>query len=209
MARRSRKSEEVRDALSGVEDSASTPPDDSASQSPARRAADRDRHVSVKEAAGLLDRDRNTISKWLDQGCPFVQKADRDLGRAWVLDLAEVVRWLEKRAADTTAEKLGAGADGLISKDEAERRTAIAKMTVAEKVAAEAVGTVVPVSVVIDRVSEDYNKIRSRLMALPTAIAGRVDQRLSDKAREVADEIVRDALESFRADKTVDPNAGE
>jgi len=74
--------------------------------SAARRAASKERYVSLKELASFLDRDRNTVSKWLDAGLPFVEKADRDLGKAWVFDTAEVVRWLEKRAADTTAEKL-------------------------------------------------------------------------------------------------------
>lgn len=54
---------------------------------------------------------------------PYVEKVDRDLGKAWSFDTAEVVRWLEKRAADTAAEKLGvSGLDGKTSEEEAKRR---------------------------------------------------------------------------------------
>lgn len=209
MAKRTRKAQGVMDSLTESVPETDTPDADSASLSQAKRDAARARRVSLKELAAFLDRDRNTVTKWLDQGCPYVQKADRDLGRAWVLDVSEVVRWLENRAASATADKLGASENGLISKDEAERRTAIAKMTVAEKVAAETIAAVVPMSVVIDRVTADYTDVRARLMALPEAIAGRVEQRLADRVREVADEQVRNALKALRADKGLHPSEEE
>jgi len=170
--------------------------------SASRRSASRDRLVSLKELASILDRDRNTISKWLDNGLPYVDKADRDLGKAWSFDTAEVVRWLEKRAADTAAEKLGAsGLDGKTSEDEAKRRRAVAAAIITELEAAEAVKTVVRVSHVVDRISADYSEIRSRLMSLPDAIAGRVEASVAQKVREVADKQVRSALKSLRVDK--------
>lgn len=201
MARRSRKRERVMKQLVGDEPEADTPGDDSAPLSAAKREAAKSRHVSLKEAATLLDRDRNTITKWLDQGCPYVEKADRDLGKAWVLDLGEVVRWLEKRAADAAAEKLGAAGDGAISEEEAKRRRAVAQAIIAEVEAAETLRTVVRVSAVIERVASDYNEVRSRLMAVPDAIAGRVEQRVAERVREIADEQIRNALKALKADR--------
>jgi terminase small subunit / prophage DNA-packing protein len=170
--------------------------------SASRRSASRDRLVSLKELASILDRDRNTISKWLDIGLPYVDKADRDLGKAWSFDTAEVVRWLEKRAADTAAEKLGVlGSDGKTSEDEAKRRRAVAAAIITELEAAEAVKTVVRVSHVVDRISADYSEIRSRLMSLPDAISGRVETKVAQKVREIADEQVRSALKALRVDR--------
>ncbi len=170
--------------------------------SSSRRAASKDRLVSLKELASFLDRDRNTVTKWLDHGLPFVEKADRDLGKAWSFDTAEVVRWLEKRAADAAAEKLGAtGLEGKTSEEEAKRRRAVAAAIITELEAAEAVKTVVRVSHVVDRISSDYSEIRSRLMMLPDAIAGRVEASVAQKVREVADKQVRSALEELRVDK--------
>jgi len=170
--------------------------------SASRRSAARERLVSLKELAAILDRDRNTISKWLDAGLPFVDRADRDLGKAWSFDTAEVVRWLEKRAADTAAEKLGVlGSDGKTSEEEAKRRRAVAAAIITELEAAEAVKTVVRVSHVVDRISADYSEIRSRLMSLPDAISGRVETKVAQKVREIADEQVRSALKALRVDR--------
>lgn len=174
-----------------------------------RRSAARERLVSLKELASFLDRDRNTVTKWLDHGLPYVEKGDRNLGKAWSFDTAEVVRWLEKRAADTTAEKLGmTGLDGKTSEEEAKRRRAVAAAIITELEAAEAVRTVVRVSHVVDRISQDYSEIRSRLMMLPDAIAGRVETKVSQKVREVADKQVRKALEALRVDKDFEQAEG-
>lgn len=170
--------------------------------SSSRRSAAKDRLVSLKELASFLDRDRNTVTKWLDHGLPYVEKADRDLGKAWSFDTAEVVRWLEKRAADAAAEKLGvSGLDGKTSEEEAKRRRAVAAAIITELEAAEAVKTVVRISHVVDRIATDYGEIRSRLMMLPDAIAGRIDAKVAQKVREIADEQVRSALKALRVDR--------
>jgi len=170
--------------------------------SSARRAAAKKRYVSLAELASFLERDRNTVAKWPDAGLPYVEKADRDLGKPWIFDTAEVVRWLEKRAADTTAEKLGNIAiDGRTSEEEAKRRRAVAAAIITELEAAEAVRTVVRVSHVIEKIAADYAEIRSRLMSLPDAIAGRVEAGVAQKVREIADEQVRTALKALRVDR--------
>lgn len=173
-----------------------------------RREAAKVRHVSLKEAASLLDRDRNTIMKWIDAGCPFVEKADRDLGKAWVLDIADIVRWLEDRSARLTAEKLGVNAEGAITEEEAKRRRAVAQAVIAEIEASEVLKTVVRTSAAIERVASDYAEIRSKMMAVPDAIAGRVEQRVSGKVRSIADEIIRLALESLKVDRELAASEG-
>ncbi|MCH4539464.1 terminase small subunit [Ochrobactrum sp. A-1] len=166
------------------------------------RDAVKDRLVSLKELSTLLHRDRNTVSGWLSHGLPYVEKADRDLGKAWSFDTAEVVRWLEKRAADSAVEKLGVlGSDGKTSEEEAKRRRAVAAAIITELEAAEAVKTVVRVSHVVDRISSDYSEIRSRLMSLPDAISGRVETKVAQKVREIADEQVRSTLKALRVDR--------
>ncbi|WP_343314036.1 terminase small subunit [Brucella sp. BE17] len=177
--------------------------------SSSRRAAAKNRLVSLKELADFLERDRNTVSSWLKFGLPFVEKADRDLGKAWSFDTAEVVRWLEKRAADAAAEKLGTtGLDGKTSEDEAKRRRAVAAAIITELEAAEAVKTVVRVSHVVDRISADYSEIRSRLISLPDAISGRVETKVAQKVREIADEQVRSALKALRVDRDFQQSEG-
>ncbi|MCX2696233.1 terminase small subunit [Ochrobactrum chromiisoli] len=166
------------------------------------RAAIKNRIVSLQELSTLLHRDRNTISAWLKHGLPYVEAADKNIGKAWSFDTAEVVRWLEKRAADSAVEKLGVlGSDGKTSEEEAKRRRAVAAAIITELEAAEAVKTVVRVSHVVDRISADYSEIRSRLMSLPDAISGRVETKVAQKVREIADEQVRSALKALRVDR--------
>ena len=204
MARRTKRSDEVRSALSGETNPDSTPDDDSAPLSPAKREAAKARHVSLKEAAAFLDRDRNTLTKWIEkEGCPYVEKADRDLGKAWVLDLAEVVRWLERRAADTAAERLGGATDGVTSEDEAKRRRAVAQAVVAELDMLERLRSVVPVDDILDLWSKDYGEIRTKVMALPDVLAANVDPSISSLVRTIADEHARSVLDSLKTGKTL------
>jgi len=87
---------------------------------------------SLTETASLLGKHRNTVKGWLSQGCPVVTKADRARGVEWALSIPDVVGWLVDRAAKDAAD----GAEGdvsRISKDEADRRKAVAQ-AIAEEV---------------------------------------------------------------------------
>lgn len=77
----------------------------------------------------------------------------------------------------------------------------MAAAIITELEAAEAVKTVVRVSHVVDRIANDYAEIRSRLMSLPDAISGRVETKVAQKVREIADEQVRSALKTLRVDR--------
>lgn len=177
-------------------------PDENSAPLGSSREAAKLRLVSVKQAGTLLNRDRNTINKWLDQGCPFVTKADRALGIAWELDIADVVRWLEQRAGDAAAEKFG-GEEGKTSEDEAKRRRAVAQAVVAELDMLERLRSVVPVGMVLDAWSKDYSEIRGKLMSIPDAIAGNVDVSISSKVRKIADDHIRSVLDGLKTRDTL------
>lgn len=148
-------------------------PEDSAPA--ARREAANLRLVSVKQAATLLNRDRNTVQKWLDRGCPFVTKGDRALGIAWELDLADVVKWLEERAGENAAEKFASSTGGQVSEDEAKRRKALAQAVVAELDMLERLDTIVLKSDVLDLIAAYYGEIKSKLMSIADTVGARVD----------------------------------
>lgn len=180
-------------------------PDDSAPPV-AKRDAAKLRLVSVKQAATLLNRDRNTIQKWLDKGCPHVTKADRDLGIAWELDLADVVRWLEDRAADAAAERFGDGKDGKTTEDEAKRRRAVAQAVVAEIDMLERLRSVVPTDYVLDLWSTDYATIRDKAMSIPDLIAANVDPSIASHVSGIADKAIRGVLDKLKTrDKLLKP----
>jgi phage terminase Nu1 subunit (DNA packaging protein) len=201
MARRSRKAEEVLESLSPEPESFSNTDDESAPRSAAQRTAAKSRHVSLKQLAELLDRDRNTIMKWAAQGCPCVEKGDRDLGRPWTFDLAEVVKWREKSAAELAVEKIG-GAK--VDEESLRLRKMSAAVILAENDAAEAVKLVARVSAMLDLVRKDYVEIAGVMRSLPDAIASKVEARFQAKVRGVADEQVRSALSSLKAEGKIE-----
>ncbi len=161
------------------------------------------RQMSLKQLAAFLNRDRNTVMKYLDQGMPSVEQADRDRGVAWVIDSAEAVRWLEERAARNVAEKLG-GDTKSVTKEEAERRDWVARMVIREKDAAESVSMVAKISAILDLIRKDYTELRLRLVAVPDTLAGKVDPKISAKVRDVAEEQIREALNTLVAEAEVE-----
>jgi phage terminase Nu1 subunit (DNA packaging protein) len=203
-ARKSKPREVLSDEPEGPIPSA--PRDDEAATPLTKREAAKARCVSLKQAAALLNRDRNTLMKYLSQGLPYVEKADRDRGVSWMLDLGDVVRWLEERAAKNVADRLSAG-EGM-TEDQAKARTAVAKMITAEAEAAEIVKLVAKIHDMLDLVKKDYTELRLRLVAVPDALAGKVDAKVSDKVRNAAREQIKEALEALKADKGDVPGRG-
>lgn len=160
------------------------------------------RHMSLQKLAAFLNRDRNTVQKYIDQGMPVVEKADRERGISWVIDSAEAVRWLEERAATKVAEKIG-DVRGM-SEDEAKAQTAVMKMISASVAAAEDIRMVAKIQDMLDLVRRDYAELRLRLIAIPDTLAGKVDAKISSKIRDVAEEQIKGALKALVADTEAD-----
>lgn len=199
------------DPLLKPSDTESHPPSFSAdvsAPSSSSRSSTSARHMSLKQLATFLNRDRNTVMKYLDQGMPAVEKADRDRGAAWVIDSADAVRWLEERAAKNVADRFG-GDLKTVSKEDAERRDAVAKMIIREVDAAESAKMVAKISVMLDLIRRDYAELRLRLMSIPDTLAGKVDAKISAKIRDVGEEQIRAAIAALVADTEVDDGSKE
>ncbi len=89
------------------------------------------RTYSLTRAATELGLHRNTLSAWLDRGCPAVTKADRSRGVDWQLKLGDIFDWRVKTAVDDALSGFH-GEAGQITKDEADRRKAVAQAQLAE-----------------------------------------------------------------------------
>jgi terminase small subunit / prophage DNA-packing protein len=173
-----------------------TPPEDSAPLASTRAEA-KSRHLSLQKLAAFLNRDRNTVQKYIDQGMPVVERADRDRGISWVIDSADAVRWLEERSATKVAEKIG-DVRGM-SEDEAKAQTAVYKMISSSVAAAEDIRMVAKVQDMLDLMRQDYVELLLRLGAVPDTIAGKVDAKISAKVRAVAEEQIQSALKALVA----------
>jgi phage terminase Nu1 subunit (DNA packaging protein) len=81
-------------------------------------------HLNRSSLAEYIGVSPPTIDRMVKQGAPVVQRGSR--GVEWIFDSAEVIRWQIERAIEQAA---GEEPTGL---DEIERRTAYAKMEMAE-----------------------------------------------------------------------------
>lgn len=168
-----------------------------------RKEAAKARHMSLSQFAVIVNRDRNTVAKYLDQGMPFFTRADKSRGIEWVLDSAECIGWLEDRAATRTAGAL-TGDSSKIDIEEAKRRTAVAKMKSAEVEAAELLRMVARIDEMLALIKRDYAELRIRLMAIPSALAAKVEAKLSNKVREDATKLIKSALNVLKADEEIE-----
>lgn len=97
---------------------------------------------SLLQASAILGVHRNTLGGWIEAGCPVIKRADRSRGIEWQISIAQVVEWRISRAVE---DALSGYQDesGKITKDEADRRRAIALAITAEVAADEALNVVV------------------------------------------------------------------
>lgn len=148
---------------------------------------------SVSEMSALLGVHRNTVSKWLQQGCPFVEKANRDTGKEWALSLPDVVEWQRNKAVEAAV-----GDTAKLDVDEARRRKIAAEAALAELDLAERRGHVVRVDVVMQAIGDQLSNCRAKLLALPTKAAPLMVP-LDDvlECRDVLDSLVREALDEL------------
>lgn len=148
---------------------------------------------SLKELSGLLGVHRNTVAKWLDQGCPFVEKADRNTGKEWALSLPDVIEWQRNKAVEAAI-----GDTAKLDVDEARRRKIAAEAALAELDLAERRGHVVRIDVVMQIIGDQLSNCRAKLLALPTKAAPLMvplDSVL--ECRDVLDGLVREALDEL------------
>jgi len=120
---------------------------------------------SLVEVAGLLNVTRQTIDRWLKNGCPFVERADRNRGKDWQLSLPDVVAWREQRAVQAAI-----GDTSTLGIDEARRRKVAAEAALAELELAKQRGEVVSIDVALQVIGDQLAVCRSRLLNLPTKL---------------------------------------
>ena len=148
---------------------------------------------SMNELAGLLGVTRQTVDRWLKQGCPYVEKADRDRGREWQLSLPGVVEWRERRAVEQAV-----GDTSKLDIDEARRRKTAAEAALAELELSKLRSEVVSLSVVSEVIGDQLSACRARLLSLPTKIAPLVAPLTNIiECRDAIDAAVREALDEI------------
>lgn len=168
------------------------------------------REMSMTALCEFLDVTDVTLRKWVkSEGCPYLQQADKKIGKTWLFDSAAVVRWYADRAAKLAVERVGVSEDGVISTDEAKRRRWVALAISAELDTGEKLKEFVRVPVALRRMENDYSKIRIGLQNLPNAIAGHLAPSVRDLVKAKITDAVSKLLDSFRVGIGDDEEASE
>src|SRR5687767_15160187 len=123
------------------------------------------RRVNRSELAEILGVDVTTIDRMVRRGMPYVQRAT-SRGKGWVFDTAAVREWELQRAVENVI----TDSEG-ISREEAEKRKAIAQAHLAEHDLAEKQREVISVDLVAAIVRKDYTAVRARLLSMPAKLA--------------------------------------
>lgn len=148
---------------------------------------------SMNELAGLMGVTRQTIDRWLKQGCPFVERADRDRGREWALSLPAVIEWREKLAVERAI-----GDTSKLDIDEARRRKTAAEAALAELELTKQRGEVVALSVVATVIGDQLSACKARLLSIPTKVSPLVATATNvQECRDLLDGAVREALDEI------------
>lgn len=103
-----------------------------------------------------------TIDRWVKEGMPVVQRGTR--GTQWIFDLPDVIRWYGQRAAESAA------GENLTDLAEIERRTAHAKMEMAELELATKRGEVAAIRDFERAQAKAFAEIRTNVMNVPQRV---------------------------------------
>lgn len=128
------------------------------------------RDVNRSDLANICGVSLPTIDAWIRKNCPVVERGSR--GRQWRFDSAAVIDWRIKQAVDAATSGL-LDKDGKTSKDEADRRRAVANAITAEVEADEMLKSVVSRFDAESCVADFCQALRSGFSNAGSKIAGR------------------------------------
>lgn len=156
------------------------------------------RIVNRTDVATLCNVSLPTVDKWVRNGCPVVERGSK--GREFQFDIAAVIDWRIKSAVDQAVAGLQ-DVDGKTSKDEADRRKAVANAVVAEVEADEALKAVVSRFDAESVMADFCQALRSGLSNAGTKIAGRTTTMTNpNEIRELCEAEINRAFQAAEAD---------
>lgn len=161
-------------------------------------AAPQKRTFSLFEAASILGVHRNTLAKWINDGCPVVTKGDRGRGVEWEICIADVIAWREQRLIEEISAKYQ-DKGGATNEQGYRVRKAAAEAVVAEIEAESALKRVVDVEYVTTKLATFLGNLRTRLSAVGAKAAGRsgLPAHQAAQMKELIDQEIRESLRTI------------
>lgn len=132
------------------------------------------RLVNRADLAGIFGVSVNTVTNWIEKGCPYVERGSN--GVEWQFDTAAVIDWKIQRAVENVAMSTGdeGGKDSSKARrEDADCRRAVANAIVAEIDADEALKAVVSRHDVVADMATFCQVLRTGLSNMASKVAGR------------------------------------
>lgn len=128
------------------------------------------RNLNRNEVSEFFGVSTNTVDAWVRANCPYVQKGGR--GRSWIFNSADLHQWrIQIATGGKNTDPDDEERSGLVSKEEAEKRTANARMIREEIETAHLVGAVIEIDLVDQVFGKQVDKVRARLLSIPAKAA--------------------------------------
>lgn len=171
--------------------------------------------VKKADLADIFGYSLPTVDAWVKEGCPV--EATGGKGKAYEFDTTRVYRWLlgrEKRpgrAKEREEQTLVDPETGevKISKEEADRRKAVADAKKSELDLANKMGLVAPIDMIAKVVGDEIANARARLLAVPTKLRPTIQvcSNGDDKTKRLMGEVeklVHEALQEIKSYEATD-----
>jgi len=140
------------------------------------------RLLNRAEVAGIFAVSVNTVTNWIEKGCPYVERGSN--GIEWQFDSAAVIDWRIQRAIENVA--MNAGDDSSKARrEDADCRRAVANAIVAEINADEALKAVVSRHDAVADMATFCQVLRTGLSNMASKVAGRAATMTSASEIEV------------------------
>lgn len=160
-------------------------------------AASERRTFSMFEAATIIGVTRQTLAKWVNDGCPTVTKGDRSRGIEWEINIADVIGWREQRLIEEISAKYQ-DKGGATNEAGYRTRRAAAEAVIAEIEAEETLHRVVDVEYVTQKLSQFLANLRTRMTGVGAKVAGRAASMKSPaQIKELIDAEIRESLRTI------------
>ncbi|MDO9427791.1 MAG: terminase small subunit [Methylobacterium sp.] len=167
---------------------------------------------SASEFADLIGCSRGTVSKWIRDGMP-TEGGEPAPGKPHLIDVGVAVRWLQGRAAAEAKEDAGGGpadlpSDGGETYEDAKFRKERALANAAESDAsikaiaeAERLGSVAPISTMLDTVRQEYASLATKLSEVGRLVEIGFSKAKPERIGREIDAMIRQAMtDNLRCD---------
>lgn len=150
--------------------------------------------VSMIQLAKLMGVSSKTIKNWVNVG----MEGDYGSGKGWVFDSAKCFRWrIEKEANDIFERFNLSPEDGVITKLEAERRTAVANSELIQLKLEKEREQVALIDDLMLNFSSALSEVRGKLVSLPSRISGLISHQEQSEIDKILEKEVQDMLEAL------------